>query len=84
MSSVTVKRFVRKFLEGGRAHYSIHRRPDRLFQLYHDDPYLGINQPYQLDDQPISGLLADVQTAQAELLRLRPDLEALEAENGGS
>jgi hypothetical protein len=84
MSSVTVKRFVRKFLEGGRALYSIRRRPDGLFQLYHDDPYLGINQPYQFDDEPISGLFADLQTAQAELLRLRPDLEVLEAEDGGS
>jgi hypothetical protein len=84
MSSDAVKRFVRKSVEGGRAHYSIRRRPDGLFQLYHDDPYLGINQAYQFDDESISGLFADVETAQAELLRLRPDLEALEAEDGGS
>ena len=76
MSAVTVKRFVRTFVEGGRTHYSIRRRADGLFQAYHDDPYLGINQPYQFEDKAISGLFADVATAQAELLRLHPDLEA--------
>ena len=76
MSAVIVKRFVRNFAEGARAHYSIRRRVDGLFQAYHDDPYLGINQPYQFEDNAISGLFADLETAQAELLRLHPDLEA--------
>ena len=75
MSTVVVKRFVRKFVEGGLSHYSIRRRSDGSFQLYHDDPYLGINQPYQFDDEAISGLFADAETAEAELLRMRPDLE---------
>jgi len=73
MSTVIVKRFVRS-IDGGRSHYSIRRRPDGLFQLYHDDPYLGINQPYQFEDEPISGIYADIGTAEAELFRMRPDL----------
>jgi hypothetical protein len=75
MSTVTVKRFVKRFVEGGSAHYSIRRRLDGLFQLYHDDPYLGINQPYEFEDKPISGLFADVGAAETELLRILPDLE---------
>lgn len=35
MSTVIVKRFVQKFAEGGLSHYSIRRRPDGLFQVYH-------------------------------------------------
>ena len=65
MSTVTIKRFVRTF-EGGRSHYSIRRRVDGLFQLYHDDPHLGINQPYQFEDKPISGLFSDIEAAQSE------------------
>jgi hypothetical protein len=75
MSSVTVKRFVKKFA-GSRSHYSIRRRDDGLFQIYRDDLFLGISQPYEFDDQSISGLYADVDGAQAELFRLHPDLEA--------
>ena len=74
MSTVIVKRFVRP-IDSGRSHYSIRRRSDGLFQLYHDDPYLGINQPYQFEDEAISGIYADIGTAEAELLRMRPDLE---------
>ena len=74
MSTVIVKRFVRSS-DGGRSHYSIRRRPDGLFQLYHDDRYLGISQPYEFEDEAISGLYADIGTAEAELLRMRPDLE---------
>jgi hypothetical protein len=76
MTAVTVKRFVRNLAEGARAHYSIRRRADGLFQVYHDDPYVGINQPYQFDDKAISGLFAEVETAEAELLKLHPDVEA--------
>jgi hypothetical protein len=75
MSTVVVKRFAIIFGGGGRTHYSIRRRSDGLFQLYHDDPFLGIEQPYQFDDKPISGLFADLRTAEAELLRVHPSLE---------
>jgi hypothetical protein len=76
MSAVTVKRFIRRHSEGGRSHYSIRRRDDGLFQVYHDDLYLGINRPYQFEDKAISGLFADLEGAQAELLSLHPDVEA--------
>jgi hypothetical protein len=72
---IIVRRFVRRFSEAGRSHYSIRRRSDGLFQLYHDDPYIGINQPYEFDDEPISGIFADIETAEGELLRANPDLE---------
>lgn len=42
-STTTVKRFV----ANGGSHYSIRRRSDGLFQVFHDDPYLGINQSYE-------------------------------------
>jgi hypothetical protein len=48
---------------------------DGLFQLYHDDPFVGIDQPYQFDDRPIEGLYGDAQAAEAELLRIFPTLE---------
>ena len=77
MPAVIVKRFVRKIAEGVRSHYSIRRRSDGLFQLYHDDPYRGVNQPYSSEDQAISGLFADLEVAEAELLRMRSDLEPM-------
>jgi hypothetical protein len=70
-----MKRFAIIFGGGGRTHYSIRRRSDGLLQLYHDDPFLGIDQPYQFDDKPISGLFADLAAAEAELLRIHPSLE---------
>jgi hypothetical protein len=78
MSTVIVKRFAIVFGGGGRTHYSIRRRPDGLFQLYHDDPFLGINQSYQFDDKPISGLFADLTVAEAELPRVHPSLERVD------
>ena len=74
MPTVIIKRFVRRFGGGGLSDYSIRRRSDGLFQLWHDDPYLGITQPYEFDDKAISGLFADIETAEAELLRANPDL----------
>jgi hypothetical protein len=74
MPTVPVKRFVQMFPEGA-THYSIRRRADGLFQIYHDDPNVGIEQPYQFDDRPMGGLFADVEAAEAELLRIRPTLE---------
>jgi hypothetical protein len=77
MPTVGVKRFVQTFPEGA-AHYSIRRRADGMFQIYHDDPYAGIEQPYQFDDKPMGGLFADVEAAEAELLRIRPTLEPVQ------
>jgi hypothetical protein len=74
MPTVVVKRYVKRFLVGA-THYSVRRRLDGLFQLYHDDPFVGIDQPYQFDDRPIEGLYDDAQIAEAELLRLFPTLE---------
>lgn len=75
MSTVIVKRFVRVF-DGGRCHYSIRRRCDRLFQFYEHVPYLNISQPYQLEDQPISGIyMQTLHTQKRSILRMRPDLE---------
>ena len=70
-----VKRFVRKFPEGGRHLYSIRRRSDGLFQAYDENLYSGTSQRYEVEDQAISGLFGDIATAEAELLRLRPDIE---------
>lgn len=69
VSTVVVKRFIRN--DG--ACYSIRRRPDGTFQLYRDDLYATLN--YGYEDEPISGLFADCEAAEAELLRLRPNLE---------
>jgi hypothetical protein len=74
MPTVTVKRFVRRFPEGVR-YFSIRRRDDGIFQLWDDDKYRGIYQPDVDYDFPISGLFADLQTAEAELLRSMPYLE---------
>jgi hypothetical protein len=75
MPTVTVKRFVRTFGQRGRTHYSIRRRDDGSFQLYHDDPYAGIPQTYEFDYVQLSGRFADISTAEAELRRMHPDLE---------
>ena len=75
MPIVTVKRYVKTFAKGGRTHFSIRRRDDGSFQLYHDDPYAGIPQPYEFDYRQISGRFADIPAAEAELLRMHPDLE---------
>jgi hypothetical protein len=75
MSTIILKRFVRKFKGGARTHYSIRLRSDRSFQLFHDNPYVGIKQSYEFEDVAISGLYADVVTAEKELLRMYPDLE---------
>jgi hypothetical protein len=79
MPPITVKRFVRAFAEGGCTHYSIRSRDDGTYQLYHDDPYLGIDQPYQFDYEQISGRYADLETAEAELRRMFPDLAPISA-----
>ena len=75
MVTVTVKRFVLAFPNGGCQHFSIRRREDGSFQLYHDDPYVGIPQFYEFDYEQISGRFAEVSTAEEELLRMYPMLE---------
>ena len=74
MSNVIVKRFVRS-IDGGLSNYSIRRRSDGRYQLYQDEPYLGTNPPYESEDEPIPGIYAEIASAEAELLRMRPDLE---------
>jgi hypothetical protein len=59
---------------GGETHYSIRRRGDGLFQVYPDDPYRAIDQPYQFHDEQC-GLFDSAEAAEKELLRLRPGLE---------
>jgi hypothetical protein len=73
VSDVVVKRYVGG-IEGGRR-CSIRRRSDSNFQIYHDNPYEGINQPYQFDDEPISGLFGDFAAAEAEFIRTHPGFE---------
>jgi len=70
-STTIVKRFVASY--GG--HYSIRRRSDGLFQVFHDDPYVGIKQPYEFHDLQWGGIFDSAEAAERELLRLRPDLE---------
>jgi hypothetical protein len=76
-STTTVRRLVMRFGAGGETHYSIRRRSDGLYQVYHDDPYRGISQPYEFDDEQWGGLFDSAEAAEKELLRLRPGLEVL-------
>lgn len=69
MSTDVVKRFLRRSGE----RYSIRRRSDGLFQLYDDNVYAGLG--YGYDGEAISGIFAEYEKAEAELLRIRPDLE---------
>jgi hypothetical protein len=77
-STTTVKRFVMRFGAAGETHYSIRCRSDGLFQVYHDDPYLGIDQPYESHNEQWGGLFDSADAAEKELLRLRPGLEAIQ------
>jgi len=65
MSTVIVRRYAVGF-EGG-ARFSIRERQDGSFQAYRDNPYEGCNQSYQFDDEPISGLFGDVESAELAL-----------------
>jgi len=68
MPAIVVKRFM-----GGYTHreqYSIRKLSNGSFQLFHDNLFEGIEQPYQHDDKPLSGLYADAESAEAELIRL--------------
>ena len=76
-STTMVERFVLRFGASGENHYSIRRPSDGLFQVYHDDPYRGINQPYEFHDEQWGGLFDSSEAAEKELLRLRPGLEVM-------
>jgi len=67
MSAIVVRRYVGGY--EGRQRYSIRRRPDGSFQIFHDNPYESVNQPYQWDDAAVSGLFTDFETAEAEWFR---------------
>jgi hypothetical protein len=67
MSTVIVRRYS-VGPEGG-ARFSIRQREDGSFQVYRDNPYEGTGQTYQSGDEPISGIFADVDSAEAELFR---------------
>jgi len=69
MSAVIVKRFTGGYT--GTEIYSIRRHPNGAFQIFHDNPYAGTNQGYEDDDQPLPGLYADIESAEAELQRLK-------------
>ncbi len=73
MSTVVIKRYVGG-LEG-RRRLSIRKRSDGNFQVYDDNRYEGINQPYEFEQIPISGLFADFASAEEELLRTHAGFE---------
>jgi len=62
MSGVVVKSFVGGLT--GTQRYSIRKHANGTFQIYHDNPFEGINQPYKDDDRPVSGLFADLESAE--------------------
>ena len=68
MSAVAVKRFVEGY--SGQERYSIRKLTNGSFQVFHDNPYEGTNQGYENDDLPLTGLYADAESAEAELVRL--------------
>jgi hypothetical protein len=68
MSAVVVKRFVGGY--SGQERYSIRKHPNGSFQVFHDNPYEGTNQGYENDVLPLTGLHADAESAEAELVRL--------------
>ncbi len=75
-SMVVIKRYKRSHPTGGISHYSIRHRFDRVYQIFHDDPYVGISQPYEFDYRVISGHFGDLVSAEAELRRMYPDIES--------
>lgn len=55
--------------EGGLAQFSMRRKGRMEVQVYRDNRWLETDQDYQPGCEPILGLFADVETAEAELLR---------------
>ena len=67
VSAVIVKRFVGGY--SGQERYSVRKHPNGSFQIWHDNYYEDCKQSDQ-EDMPLTGLYADVESAEAELLRL--------------
>jgi len=68
MAHVVVKRLVGGY--SGQERYSIRKHPNGSFQAFHDNPYEGINQPYKDNYLPLTGIYADAESVEAELVRL--------------
>jgi hypothetical protein len=45
------------------------------FQIYDDNRYEGINQPYEFEDEPVGGLFGDFAAAEAEFFRTHPGFD---------
>ena len=71
VSTIVVRQFVGGF--EGRMRRSIRQRPDGLFQIWDDNRYEGLG--YGYDDEPLSGLFADLAAAEEEFVRLNPSFE---------
>ena len=67
LPAVVVKTFVGVFNQNDR--WSIRRWDDGSFQVFHDNPFEGINQPYASHYRQVSGRFATVDEAEAELFR---------------
>jgi len=68
MTAVVVKRLTGGY--SGQERYSIKKHSNGSFQAFHDNPFEGIRQPYKDEYLPLTGLFADVESVEAELLRL--------------
>ena len=68
MAAVVVKTFVGVVHQGDC--WSIRRWDDGSFQVFHDNPYEGTNQPYASDYHQVSGRFATVDDAEAELFTI--------------
>ena len=62
---------VKSFAGGyeGKKRYSIRKRTDGAFQIYHDNPWEGLEHLHPNVPEPLLGLFADVESAEAELFR---------------
>jgi hypothetical protein len=67
VSAAVVKTFVGHLGQNDR--WSIRRRDDGSYQVFHDNPFEGVSQPYASDDRPASGLFSSAEDAEAELFR---------------
>ena len=67
MPATVVKTFFAPLRQNDR--WSIRRWDDGSFQVFHDNPYQGIDQPYKGDYLQISGRFATAEDAEAELFK---------------
>lgn len=68
MSSIVVKNLVGGY--SGKERYSIRQYPNGSFRAFHDNLYEGIGQDSNDDSVPLTGLHADIESVEAELVRL--------------